>query len=79
MPFKLPSQGFVFWPVGNGDSTTIIVDKGTVIQVDINHLESSGEDDDPHTQIIDELVDFLPIVKARQENLWVNSGSGSSP
>jgi len=62
MPFKLPSQGFVFWPVGNGDSTTIIIDDDTVIQVDLNHLESSEEEDDPHIPIIDELVDLLPEV-----------------
>jgi len=63
MPFKLPSQGFVFWPVGNGDSTTIIIDEDTMIQVDLNHLESSEEDDDPRISIIDELVDLLPNVE----------------
>jgi hypothetical protein len=62
MSVNLPSRGFVFWPVGNGDSTTITIDKDTVIQVDINHLESSEEDDDCHAPIIDELVDILPKV-----------------
>jgi len=26
---KLPKKGFVFWPVGNGDSTTIVVKENT--------------------------------------------------
>jgi len=62
MSKSLPSRGFVFWAVGNGDSTTIAIDEDTVIQVDINHIESSEEEDDSHTPIIDELVDLLPKV-----------------
>lgn len=57
---KLPDQGFVFWPVGCGDSTTICVEKGLVVQVDLNHMEKSDDEDDPATAIIDELVNDLP-------------------
>lgn len=58
-----PRKGFIFWPVGNGDSTTIIIDEDTVIQVDLNHLGSSEEEEDPHISIINELVDILPNVE----------------
>ena len=60
MSIKLPETGIVFWPVGCGDSTTICVDKDTIIQLDLNHLEKSDEEYDPHVQIIDELVKILP-------------------
>lgn len=59
---KIPNRGFVFWPVGNGDSTTILVDSKTVIQVDVNHVSDSNNEDDPREPIIDRLVEFLPTV-----------------
>jgi beta-lactamase superfamily II metal-dependent hydrolase len=65
MPFSLPSQGFVFWPVGCGDSTTIVVNKTTLVQVDLNHLGISDDDDDPHAAVIDELCACLPKVSGK--------------
>jgi len=62
MSIEFPKKGFIFWPVGNGDSTTIVVDDETVIQVDLNNLSESNEDDDPHTPISDELINNLPEV-----------------
>lgn len=53
-------QGVIFWPVGNGDSTTIIIDDDTIIQHDINHLEISKDNDDDRTPILEELIDMLP-------------------
>ena len=41
MSFKLPTRGLVFWPVANGDSTTVVIDSRTHLQVDLNHLEKS--------------------------------------
>lgn len=61
MAFELPERGLVYWPVGNGDSTTIVVDSETFLQVDLNHLEQS-EDDDASWAIVDELVKRLPRV-----------------
>jgi hypothetical protein len=55
-----PERGFVFWPVGTGDSTTIVLDKDTVAQVDINHLEKGDDADDPCLPIVDELERLLP-------------------
>ena len=62
---ELPKQGIVFWPVGTGDSTTICIDKDTVIQVDLNHLAKSGEKDDPHYEVVDELIKLLPKVNKK--------------
>ncbi len=59
---QLPSQGFVFWPVGNGDSTTIVIDKETTMEIDINHTVVSEEDADPRLPIVDELLKLLPKV-----------------
>jgi len=63
--FKLPGCGFVFWPVGTGDSITIAVQEDTILQVDLHHLSCSEEDDDPHTPIVDRLVELLPRVNGK--------------
>jgi hypothetical protein len=61
MAFELPSRGFVFWPVGTGDSTTIIIKENEIVmQVDLHHLAKADDDDTPHTAIVDELVRLLP-------------------
>ena len=65
MAFELPARGLVFWPVGNGDSTTIVANDETNLQVDLNHLEKSEEDDDPSWAVVDELVERLPKVAGR--------------
>jgi beta-lactamase superfamily II metal-dependent hydrolase len=58
--FELPPRGFVFWPVGNGDSTTIVIDTDTHLQVDLHHCEKANDDDDPFWAVVDELVSRLP-------------------
>ena len=60
MSFTLPTRGLIFWPVANGDSTTIVIDSKTHLQVDLNHLERSEDDEDPTWSIVDELVARLP-------------------
>lgn len=65
MTFELPKRGLVFWPVGNGDSTTIIVDSSIYLQVDLNHLEKSDDEDDASWAVIDELAERLPTVDGR--------------
>ncbi len=57
---KLPEKGFVFWPVGCGDSTTVVVRDDVVLQIDIRHAESAEDDDDPKVPVIDELLNLLP-------------------
>lgn len=65
MAFQFPGRGLVFWPVGNGDSTTIVVNSDTCLQVDLNHLEKSDDDDDSGLAVVDELVRLLPKVNRR--------------
>lgn len=55
-----PDRGFIFWPVGRGDSTTIVLDSDTVLQIDLHHVEDSEKEDDPRMPIVDELVRLLP-------------------
>lgn len=55
-----PDRGFIFWPVGTGDSTTVVVDDGVVVQIDLHHVEDSEKDEDPRIPVVDELVDLLP-------------------
>jgi beta-lactamase superfamily II metal-dependent hydrolase len=63
MLVKLPEQGFVFWPVGSGDSTTIAVGDDVFMQVDLRHLTCADEDDDdPRVAVIDHLEKILPQV-----------------
>ncbi len=56
----LPERGFVFWPVGCGDSTTVVIDPDTVLHIDLHHVEDSEDEDDPRRPIVDELVKLLP-------------------
>ena len=65
MSFNLPKRGLVFWPVANGDSTTVVIDSATHLQVDLNHLEKSEDDDDRTWPIVEELVQRLPKKNGR--------------
>jgi hypothetical protein len=56
----LPDPGFVFWPVGCGDSTTVAIDDDTVVQVDLHHVEASENDEDGRIPIVDRLAELLP-------------------
>jgi hypothetical protein len=58
--FKLPARGFVFWPVGTGDSTTIVIKSGVIMQLDLHNLEKADDTDDPAWPVVDELVRLLP-------------------
>ncbi len=58
--WELPTRGVVFWPVGNGDSTTIVVDENTVIQVDLCQYDASQKEDDPRVPVVDRLAEILP-------------------
>lgn len=51
---------FIFWPVGCGDTITIVVSGTELVQVDINDKTMAGEDGNEHIPIVDELVARLP-------------------
>jgi beta-lactamase superfamily II metal-dependent hydrolase len=59
--FSLLKKGFVFWPVGCGDSSTIVVKEGEiVVQIDLHHMQKADDTKDPAWPIIDELIRLLP-------------------
>src|SRR5690349_1466843 len=57
---NLPPGGVVFWPVGTGDSTTLVVDDEHVLQVDLRDMALADEPDSAHAQVIDRLAEVLP-------------------
>lgn len=63
---NFPKIGLVFWPVGTGDSTTIVVKKDEItFQLDLRHMEKAEDGDEPAYPIIDELVQLLPKKNGR--------------
>lgn len=60
MAITPPDQGFIFWPVGTGDSTTVRVAEDVYLQIDLHHMTKSEDDDDSAWPVIDELVEILP-------------------
>lgn len=65
MTVKMPKRGWVFWPVGTGDSTTVAVDDDTFFQVDVHHLAKADDSEEPHMPVVDELVAVLPQKSGR--------------
>lgn len=51
---------FIFWPVGTGDTTSIVVSATEVVQIDINDKLMADEEGNEHIPIVDELVAKLP-------------------
>jgi hypothetical protein len=56
----LPNRGVVFWPVGTGDSTTVVLDEEHVLQVDLRDQAAADEEDALVAPVVDRLVDNLP-------------------
>lgn len=69
--WDLPNRGVAFWPVGNGDSITIAVDKDTVIQVDVNHVMDAEDPEDERVPVIDRLMEVLPQTPGGKPRLSV--------
>jgi len=59
--YGLPSRGVVFWPVGTGDSTTVIIDDEVVLQVDLHDMAKADDDENPEVPVVDRLVEALPL------------------
>ena len=56
----MPRRGIMFWPVGTGDSTTIVVDEDHVVQVDLHDMAQADRDDAVVTPVVDVLAACLP-------------------
>lgn len=57
---QVKGPSFIFWPVGTGDTTTIVVSETEVVQIDINDKQMADEEGNEHIPIVDELVAKLP-------------------
>ncbi len=51
--------GVVFWPVGTGDSTTMVVDEEIVVQVDLNDQAEADKDGSKVVAVVDQLAESL--------------------
>ena len=58
--FEPPERGVIFWPVGTGDSTTVVVDDERWIQIDLHQLAASETDDDERVPVVDRLLELAP-------------------
>jgi len=65
--FSLPDKkAVIFWPVGTGDSTSLVLKPGELImQIDLRHLEKADDSDEPEWPILDYLVKSLPKKNGR--------------
>ncbi|GAB3546614.1 hypothetical protein GCM10027404_07360 [Arthrobacter tumbae] len=61
----LPARGAVFWPVGTGDSTTVVVDETLVLQVDLHDMAKADDEANPEVAVVDKLVEALPVVEGK--------------
>lgn len=61
----LPARGVVFWPIGTGDSTTVVIDDLVVMQVDIHDMAKADDADTPEVAVVDRLVEALPVIEDR--------------
>jgi beta-lactamase superfamily II metal-dependent hydrolase len=69
--WDFPERGVVFWPVGNGDAVTIVVDESTFVQIDVNHRKEHDNPDDPRVPVVDRLAELLPESPAGKPRLTV--------
>jgi hypothetical protein len=51
---------FIFWPVGCGDTTTVVISDSVVMQIDLNDGAVAESDDNERIPVVDELVAKLP-------------------
>ena len=56
----LPGLGAVFWPVGTGDSSTVVVSEEMLIQVDLHDMAKADDDDTHEVPVVDLLAEALP-------------------
>lgn len=55
----------IFWPVGTGDSTSIVVRDGIVLQVDLRDLNDADNADSDRVALVDRLSENLPKVDGK--------------
>ena len=60
MTTELPERGVVFWPVGTGDSSTVVITDEVLMQVDLNDRDKADDEETPEVPVVDLLVEALP-------------------
>jgi len=55
-----PVPRVILWPVNCGDSTTVVISEGIVMQVDLHDLDSSEENGSTAVPVLDRLEEMLP-------------------
>lgn len=61
--FMFPPKGFVFWPVGTGDSSTVVVKEDEIfMQIDLHHMVKAENSEEAAFPVVDELERLLPVV-----------------
>ncbi|MBK3582175.1 hypothetical protein JHN49_00010 [Streptomyces sp. MBT57] len=68
---ELPGQGVVFWPVGTGDSSTLVLGGDLVMQVDLRDMKAADEDGAVVAAVIDRLEETLPQPDGKKPYLAV--------
>ena len=63
--FTPPDCGLILWPVGTGDSTTVVVDEGRWVQIDLHQLAASEDDDNDRVPVVDRLCELAPVVDGK--------------
>jgi hypothetical protein len=58
--FEVPARGAIFWPVGTGDTTTVIVDEDAWLQIDLHDVQAADDDDDPRVPAVDRICELAP-------------------
>lgn len=53
-------MGMVFWPVGSGDSSTVVITDKVLMQIDLNDRAKADDGETPEAPVVDLLVDSLP-------------------
>lgn len=61
----LPTRGAVFWPVGTGDSTTLVITEEIVMQIDLHDMAKADSETSPERPVVDELAASLPMRNGR--------------
>lgn len=60
----IKEKSVIFWPVGTGDSTTLVLTPGQIVmQIDLRHLAKADHKDSPEWPVIDHLIKLLPRKK----------------
>jgi len=65
----LAHRSFLFWPVGCGDTTTVVINDAVFMQIDLNDGAIAESDDNERIPVVDELVAKLSTARCARPNI----------